>query len=334
MPSLRHSSDREAGYTRRRRGRGFRYLDHRGEPVNGRTEERLRSLVIPPAWRDVWICRSSRGHLQATGIDAAGRKQYLYHPAWREERDRAKHDRILEFAEALPTLRSAVDRHLRGRGLDRDTALAAAVRLLDRTWIRVGGERYATGSGTYGLATLRSRHLTVEDDTVIIDFEAKGGKRHTAEVEDARLARVLEEMDALPGYEVLKYRDASGALVDVRSTDINAYIKSLMGEAYTAKDFRTWAATVGAAVVLDDMHDVPPGRRRERAAATACRLVAERLNNTPAVCRRSYIDPRVIDRYLDGVVISTPGLVDGIPRRRGRSAAERGTLALLRGAAE
>lgn len=330
MPSLRHSSDREAGYTRRRRGRGFQYLDHRGAPVNGRVEERLKALVIPPAWREVWICRSSRGHLQATGIDAAGRKQYLYHPAWRAERDRAKHDRILEFAEALPVLRSAVNRHLRNPELDREKALAAGVRLLDRTWIRVGGERYARGARTYGLATLRSRHLSIEDDTVVIDFEAKGGKRHTAEVEDARLARVLGEMDALPGYEVLKYRGPGGTLVDVRSSDINAYIKAHMGAAYTAKDFRTWAATVGAAVVLDDMDDVPQGRRRERAAATACRLVSEQLNNTPAVCRRSYIDPRVIDAYLEGLTISTPGVADGLPRRPGQSAGERAVVALLR----
>jgi len=298
--------------------------------VDGPVEERLRALAIPPAWREVWICRSSRGHLQATGVDAAGRKQYLYHPAWREERDRAKHERILDFAEALPALRGAVRRHLRKPGLDRDTALAAGVRLLDRTWIRVGGERYAQGARTYGLATLRSRHLTIEGDTVVIDFEAKGGKRQTAEVDDARLARVLEEMDALPGYEVLKYRGPDGGLVDVRSSDINAYIKERMGEAYTAKDFRTWAATVGTAVVLGDMDDVPPGRRRERATATACRVVAERLNNTPAVCRRSYIDPRVIDAYLEGVTISAPGVADGLPRRAGQSAPERAVVALLR----
>jgi DNA topoisomerase-1 len=197
----------------------------------------------------------------------------------------------------------------------------------------VGGERYAKGAKTFGLATLRSRHLTIEDDTIVIDFEAKGGKRHTAEVEDARLARVLEEMDALPGHEVLKYRGPDGGLVDVRSTDINAYIKRYMGVAYTAKDFRTWAATVAAAVTLDGMDDLSPGRRRERAAATACRLVAEQLNNTPAVCRRSYIDPRVIDHYLAGRTISSPGVADALPRRPGQSAAERAVVALLRSTA-
>lgn len=331
MPSLRHASDREAGYTRRRRGTGFQYLDHRGRTIEDeRTLRRLRALAVPPAWRDVWLCRSGRGHLQATGVDAAGRKQYLYHPGWRQDRDRAKHERILEFAEALPELRRAAGRHLRHPDLDREKALAAAVRLLDRTWIRVGGERYAKDAKTYGLATLRSRHLHIEGDLVVIDFEAKGGKRHTAEVRDALLARVVAEMDRLPGYEVLKYRGPGGALVDVRSADINAYIKAYMGHAYTAKDFRTWAATVAAAVALDAADDVPPGRRRERAVATACRIVSEQLNNTPAVCRRSYIDPRVIDHYLAGRTISNLGSADDLPRRPGQSRAERAVLGLLR----
>ena len=247
MPALRRSSDREAGYTRRRYGKGWRFLDHRGAPVSDpRVLERILALVIPPAWKDVWICRSSRGHLQATGVDAAGRKQYLYHPAWRRERDRAKHERVLRFADALPGLRQAVEADLRRRGLPRNKALAAAVMLLDRTWIRVGGERYAQESRTYGLATLRSRHVTVDGDVVVIDFEAKGGKHHHVEVEDRRLARLVREMDELPGYELLKYRGPGGQLVDVRSVDVNTYIKERMGEAYTAKDFRTWAGTVAA----------------------------------------------------------------------------------------
>lgn len=261
MPSLHHTSDRQAGFTRRRRGRGWQYLDHRGRTLTDEgTLRRIRGLVIPPAWREVWICRSATGHLQATGIDAAGRKQYLYHPRWRLARDQAKHDRVLEFAEALPGLRRAVTRHLRAPELTREKALAAGVRLLDRTWIRVGGERYVASGGSYGLATLRSRHLRVQDDTVVIDFEAKGGKRQHAEVTDPVLARVVAEMDGLPGREVLKYRDMDGGLVDVRSGDINGYIQEHMGVAYTAKDFRTWAATVAAAVALDALDDRPPGR--------------------------------------------------------------------------
>jgi len=330
VPTLRRSSDREAGYTRRRYGKGWRFLDHQGRPItNPRVLERILALAIPPAWKDVWICRSSRGHLQATGIDAAGRKQYRYHPAWRQERDRAKHDRILEFADALPDLRQAVQAHLGMPGLPREKALAAAVALLDNTYIRVGGERYAEENRTFGLATLRSRHVDVEDDLIVIDFEAKGGKRHHVEVEDRRLARLVQEMDQLPGYELLKYRDADGALVDVRSPDINAYIKEQMGEAYTAKDFRTWAGTVVAARALDARADVPAGRARERAVAAACREAAEELNNTPAVVRASYVDPRVIEHYMEGRTVSDVDAAS-LPVRQGQSDDERAVLALLR----
>ncbi len=203
------------------------------------------------------------------------------------------------------------------------------MRLLDRTWIRVGGERYAGAGGTFGLATLRSRHLRIDDDLVVIDFEGKGGKRHVAEVSDPMLADALAEMDALPGYEVLKYRDEAGETVDVRSDDINAYIKLHAGDLYTAKDFRTWAATVMAASALDRLRDAPPGRGRVRAVAAACVDVAECLNNTPAVCRRSYIDPRVIDHYLEGRTISAVAPRSARPVR-GQSSLEARVLALLR----
>ena len=331
MPALRHSSDREPGYTRRRHGRGERYLDERGRQVRDpRVVRRLKALAIPPAWRDVWICRSSRGHLQATGIDAAGRKQYLYHPAWREERDREKYARILRFADRLPALRATAERHLRRRRLDRDKALATAVQLLDRTFIRVGGEEYAASSRTFGLVTFRSRHLTVEDDLIVLDFEGKGGADQHAEVESARLARVLQEMDDLPGYEVLKYRDGDGTVVDVRSEDVNAYIQEHAGEEFSAKDFRTWAGTVAAAVALDEVGPVEGARHRQRAVAGVCRQAAALLGNTPAVCRANYIDPRVIDHFLDGRTISS--LRAEVERRleRGRSPEEVAVLALLR----
>ena len=331
MPTLRHSSDREPGYTRRRHGRGERYLDERGRQVRDpRVVRRLKALAIPPAWRDVWICCSSRGHLQATGIDAAGRKQYLYHPAWREERDREKYARILRFADRLPVLRATAERHMRRRRLDRDKALATAVQLLDRTFIRVGGEEYAASSRTFGLVTFRSRHLTVEDDLIVLDFEGKGGADQHAEVESARLARVLQEMDDLPGYEVLKYRDGDGTVVDVRSEDVNAYIQEHAGEEFSAKDFRTWAGTVAAAVALDEVGPVEGARHRQRAVAGVCRQAAALLGNTPAVCRANYIDPRVIDHFLDGRTISS--LRAEVERRleRGRSPEEVAVLALLR----
>jgi DNA topoisomerase I len=329
VPSLRHSSDGEPGFTRRRRGRGFSYLDERGRPLRDeRRLARIRALAIPPAWRDVWICRSSRGHLQATGVDAAGRKQYLYHPAWKEERGRRKFERIVRFAEGLPDLRREIDRQMRRRTLDRDRALAAAVQLLDRTNIRVGSEEYAS-NGSYGLATLRSRHVRVEGDTIVLDFAGKGGSDQHAEVTDARLARAIAEMDELPGYEVLKYLD-EGEVVDVRSSDVNAWIKERMGEDFTAKDFRTWAGTVVAAVALDEVGTVEGARERQRAVARVCRIAGELLGNTPAVCRASYIDPRVIDHFLDGRTISS--LMRQVDRelRDGHSAEELAVLALLR----
>jgi DNA topoisomerase I len=291
---------------------------------------RFNALAIPPAYRDVWICRSSRGHLQATGIDDAGRKQYIYHPAWHEERGREKYERILRFAERLPHLREVTDRHMRKRKLTRDKALAAAVQMIDRTYIRVGSEQYAASHGTYGLATLRSKHITVDGDTLILDFVGKGNTDLHEEVRDGRLARIVAEMDALPGYEVFKYLDDDGEVVDIRSADVNAYIKEHMGEDFSAKDFRTWAGTVAAAMALDEVGPIEGARERQKAVARVCRVAAELLGNTPAVCRTSYIDPRVIDHFLDGRTIST--LIGELDRRmdEGHSGEELAVLALLR----
>ena len=331
MPSLRRSNDSEPGYTRRRRGTGWSDLDHRGHVVrDARLRRRFAALAIPPAWRDVWICRSARGHLQATGRDEAGRRQYIYHPDWREERQREKHARILRFAEGLPALRQVVDAQLRRRTIDRDRALAAAVELLDRTHIRVGGERYAERNGSYGLATLRSRHVEVAGGTVRLRFRGKGGSEHDLAVHSAALARAVAQMDALPGREILSYVDEDGEAVDVRAADINDWIKEHMGEEFSAKDFRTWAGTVAAAVALDGVGPLEGSAERRRAVARVCRVAAELLGNTPAVCRASYIDPRVIDHYLDGRTIST--LAGEVERRMkdGHSSQELAVLALLR----
>ncbi len=288
------------------------------------------ALAIPPAWTDVWICRSSRGHLQATGVDAAGRTQYIYHPAWHEQRQLEKYERILRFADGLPELRRVTARHLRRRKLGRSKALAAAVQLLDRTYIRVGSEQYATTHKTYGLATLRSRHIEIEGDTLILDFVGKGSLSHHLEVTDARLVHAIAEMDALPGYEVFAYRDEEGEVADVRSSDVNEYIKKHMGEDFSAKDFRTWAGTVAAAVALDEIGPIEGAEERRRAVTRVCRLASELLGNTPAVCRASYIDPRVIDHFLDGRTISS---LAGRVRQRlqeGHTAEELAVLALLR----
>jgi DNA topoisomerase I len=332
MPRLRHSTDSEPGYTRRRRGRGFSYHDHRGRLVTDPAlKERFASLAIPPAWTDVWICRSSRGHLQATGRDGAGRRQYIYHPGWEEERQRDKYERILRFAESLPALRREVDAQLRRRTLDRDRAMAAAVELLDRTHIRVGSEQYAEQNRSFGLATLRSRHVRMGGSAIRLRYRGKGGAvvEHTIEDSPA-LARAVAQMDDLPGDEVLSYVDGDGRVVDVRSSDVNAWLKERIGEQFSAKDFRTWAGTVAAAVALDEVGPLEGTAKRRRAVAEVCRTAAELLGNTPAVCRASYIDPRVIDHYLDGRTISS--LAEEVERRLndGHSADELAVLALLR----
>jgi DNA topoisomerase I len=297
-----------------------------------RLRERFEALVIPPAWTDVWICASSRGHLQATGTDAAGRRQYIYHPAWNEQRQLEKYERILRFADGLPELRRVTAAHLRRKRLGREKALAAAVHLIDRTNIRVGSEQYAERYGTYGIATLRSKHVAIEGDRLVLDFVGKGGLDQHAEVRDARLARAIAEMDELPGYEVFSYVDDDGAVVDVRSGDVNEYIKEIMGEDFSAKDFRTWAGTVAAAVALDELGPVEGATARRRAVARVCKVAAELLGNTPAVCRASYIDPRVIDHFLDGRTISS--LRDDVEERLrgadGHTGEELAVLALLR----
>jgi DNA topoisomerase I len=331
VPALRHSSDGEPGYARRRAGRGWRYVDDRGRRLTDeRVVRRIEGLVIPPAWRDVWICRSSRGHLQATGRDSAGRKQYRYHPRWREDRDHEKYERILRFAERLPEMRRVSRRHVRRRRVDRERALGTVVQLLDRTHLRIGSEEYVERNGTYGLATIRSRHVEADGDLLVLDFAGKGGKRQHAEVEDALLTRAVLEMDDLRGAEVFKWRDGDGEVHDLRPDDVNDYIRAHMGEEFTAKDFRTWAGTVAAAVALDEVGAPSGSRARQRAVAGVVRTVADLLGNTPAVCRASYIDPRVIDRFLDGVTIS--GLREAVEGAVGseRAAHELAVLALLR----
>jgi DNA topoisomerase IB len=289
-----------------RAGRGFRYLDPDGRPVPAAERERIQQLVIPPAWQDVWICPWPNGHIQAVGTDAAGRRQYLYHPRWREKRDKEKFDHVLEFAAVLPGVRQVVTRELAGRGLTRDRVLAAAVRLLDLGFFRVGGERYAEDNGTYGLATLRREHVSFSRGEIVFCYPAKGGYERVQAVADQQVVRVIRALrsrkeggDALFAYH--KDRDWH----DVHSQEINNYLKELTGLDVSAKDFRTWNATVLAAVGLA----VSPVPRtsvssRKRAVARVVREVSEYLGNTPAVCRKSYIDPRVIERYHRGDTIA------------------------------
>jgi DNA topoisomerase-1 len=315
MPRLRRSDCAAPGMTRRRRGKGFEYLDESGERIDDEdTIEHIRSLAIPPAWEEVWICSDPLGHIQATGVDVRGRKQYRYHDRWRERRDRQKFDSMVEFAQALPKLREQVERDLRRRKLSRERVLACAVRLLDRGFFRIGSESYAEENETYGLATMRKRHVKVDGDTVVFDYEAKGGQRRVQVVGDRSIAGLVKTLRGRPGggHELLAYRNGD-AWRDVRSDDINEYIQEAIGE-HSAKDFRTWNATVLAAVVLAASareRDLSTKGARNRAKRDAVKQVARYLGNTPAVCRASYIDPRIFDRFDGGLTVG--GVFERLP---------------------
>jgi DNA topoisomerase-1 len=330
---LRYSNPSLPGFARQRRGRGFRYLDENGEPIDDPAVlERLRALAIPPAWRDVWICPWQNGHLQATGRDAAGRLQYLYHQVWREQRDREKFERMVEFARALPGLRSTVAEHLALRGLTRERLLACATRLLDRGFFRIGSAEYAEEHGSFGLATLQKRHVRLSVDGVMLfQYVSKGGKPRSQRIVDPAAYRVVKPLKRRPGGpQLFCYRNGHG-WTPVRSDDVNAYIREHTGGPHSAKDFRTWHATVLAAVALA----VLGGRAktetaRRRVASYATREVSRYLGNTPAVCRDSYIDPRVFEHFYDGRTIDLD--LDGIGDDIGEPellAAEQAVLELL-----
>ncbi|MEA2676529.1 MAG: topoisomerase [Chloroflexota bacterium] len=316
---LRYSDPSEPGIERVRNGRGFTYRDPAGKRVNDRAlMERIRALAIPPAWRDVWICASPRGHIQAMGRDARGRRQYRYHPAWTKARDATKFERSVAFARALPRLRRRVSRDLRLPGMPRDKVLAAVVRLLDRTLLRVGNERYARENSSFGLTTLRNRHAQADGRGGLrLSFRGKGGKPLEAELHDRRLVRVIRACQDLPGQRLFAYRDQDGNERPIESDDVNDYIRGATGDDFSAKDFRTWAATVLAARELQRNDDVP----------AAVRAVATQLGNTPAVCRRSYINPGVISANEGR---SRPHAARMLTRPAGLSADERHVLALLR----
>ncbi len=335
---LRRSDCSGPGLRRVRRGRGFTYLDQRGDRVSDPdTLARIRELAIPPAWEDVWICSDAQGHLQATGTDAAGRKQYLYHERWRERRDREKFERALRFARTLPRLRQAVSADLKGRDPTRERVLACAVRLLDRGLFRIGSEQYADEDGGYGLATLRREHVAFDNGSILFDYPAKSGVRRVQSVQDADCGALLQALKRRrAGEELLAYRNGR-RWVALRSDDINEYLKERIGAEFSAKDFRTWNATVLAAVALaanTDGDGTKSKTYRKRHINAAVKEVAEVLGNTPAVARRAYIDPRVFDRYQAGVTIAPtlrrvkdPDLAD----ERARGSIERAVLRLLRG---
>ena len=303
---LRRTDCAGPGLQRRRHGRGFVYLDADGRRIeDDEVLRRIDELVIPPAWREVWICPYPGGHIQATGVDDKGRKQYLYHPRWRARRDQQKFDDMVVFARALPDLREHVEREIGLADLSREHVLACAVRLLDRGFFRVGGEDYAVTNKSYGLATMLKRHVSLRDDVLLFDYPAKSGKRRVQAVVDPLVTDVIARLKARRGGgpELLAYKEGR-RWVDVRSEDINDYLKAATDEDISAKDFRTWGATVLAAVALAVSGEAAATKTgRKRAISRAVKEVAHYLGNTPAVARASYIDPRVFDRYRDGETI-------------------------------
>ncbi len=289
--------------------RGFFYrYPGTGETVREeRVLTRIENLKVPPAWEEARIARSPSAKVQAIGYDSAGRLQYLYHPRYRERKEREKFARILRFSDALPEMRRITSNHLRHTYLDREKVLAAMTRLMNAAYFRVGEERYARKHRTYGIATLRRKHLTIEGDTLIFEYTGKWGQQQRKVVTDARLRRVVEECVALPGYEVFKYREVSGEIRDVKARDLNAYVKDVMGEEFTPKDFRTWAGTLVAAVKLAELGITEDLEQAEKNVLAAVDDVAHRLGNTRDIARASYISPRIIDHYMEGSVIAYYG---------------------------
>lgn len=302
---LRYFTDARPGIRRKRAGKHFSYIAPNGERVSdAKTLGRIKSLAIPPAWTDVWICPSPNGHIQATGRDVKGRKQYRYHPRWRETRDETKYTRMIAFAEILPIIRDTTNRELSMPTLKREKVLATVVQLLDATAIRVGNEEYARDNQSFGLTTLRATHVDVEGSEIHFHFRGKSGKEHAIDVRDRRLARALQRLQDLPGQEVFQYLDG-GQRHSVDSGDVNDYIRQITGENFTAKDFRTWHGTVSAAQALRSAGPFGSETEAKHNVVKAIEVAAGHLGNTPSICRKSYVHPAVINAYMDGSLIST-----------------------------
>jgi DNA topoisomerase I len=301
---LRYVTDARPGISRQRSGSGFRYRGADGAKVtDAATLARIRSLVIPPAWSGVWICAIANGHLQATGRDARGRKQSRYHPHWRAARDETKYERMTLFGAALPGIRERVEHDLALLGLPREKILAAIVRLLETTFIRVGNTEYAKTNHSYGLTTLRNKHVTVKSSTVTFNFQGKSGVEHTIDLQDRRLARIVERCRDLPGYELFQYLDHEGNRHSIDAVDVNDYLREIAGQDFTAKDFRTWAGTVLACSMLREFEPPESDTQAKKNIVAAIKSVAQRLGNTPSVCRKCYVHPAVIESYLAGSML-------------------------------
>ena len=299
---LRYVGDDAPGYTRVGRGTGFSYHDRDGDLIGGEERERIEALVIPPAWEDVWIAPWKNAHLQATGRDEAGRKQYIYHEKWQDARDRVKYSRVVSFADALPDIRERIDADLRKKSLSRERVLALVIRVLDATGIRVGNEQYAEKNGTYGATTLRKKHVATNGSRLLLEFTGKSGVEQQITIDDERIVRAVRRLEEIPGYRLFKYLDDEGRRQEVESDDVNAWIEETTGASYTAKDFRTWRGTVIASTELCAIFEKEDRSHEERATIIndVIDRVAEELGNTPTVCREHYIHPSVLAAFADG----------------------------------
>ena len=301
---LRYVSDDQPGYTRKAKGDGFVYFDTAGKPITDETRIlRINRLAIPPAYTDVWICPTANGHLQATGRDARRRKQYRYHEKWREARDETKYDRMVTFGAALPKIRKRVEADLQRPGLPKEKILAAIVSIMERTFIRVGNEEYARDNRSYGLTTIRNKHVQVNGTKVRFKFRGKSGVEHEVDMADRRLARIVKKVQELPGQELFAYVGEDGVVYDVKSQDVNQYLQEITGQDFTAKDFRTWAGTVLAAVALNALEPSATKKEAKANVKHAISAVAKILGNTPTVCRKCYVHPAVLETYLSGEMI-------------------------------
>jgi DNA topoisomerase-1 len=303
---LRHVSDYTPGLTRERSGKNFRYRDSAGKLVRDpETLGRIKSLVIPPAWTDVWICPNRNGHLQATGRDDRRRKQFRYHPRWREIRDETKYARMIAFAHTLPGIRRRVGKDMALGGMPRNKVLAAVVRLLEVSLIRVGNDEYARENDSFGLTTMRNKHVNVHGADLRFHFRGKAGKWHNVDIHDRHIAKIVERCQDLPGQELFQFVEDDGSRHDVRSEDVNDYLREISGNDFTAKDFRTWAGTVLAAMALREFEIFETKAQAKKNIVAAIESVAKKLGNTPAVCKKCYIHPHVIDSYLEGTLVET-----------------------------
>ncbi len=301
---LVYVSDEDPGITRKRSGTGWRYVDAKGRAIKDYWErKRIDKIAVPPAYTDVWICPKENGHVQATGRDDRGRKQYRYHPKWTEARDTAKYERMVGFAELLPGLRERVAADMRRQGLPREKVAATLVALLEKTLIRIGNEDYAKENKSFGLTTLRNRHLDIEGSNLRFDFKGKSGKTWNLDLRDRRVAKVVRSIQELPGQQLFQYVDEDGKRQPISSSDVNDYLREITGEDITAKDFRTWAGTVLASMALIEFETVDSQARRKKNIKAAIESVAKRLGNTPTICRKCYVHPHVLESYLDGTML-------------------------------